>query len=183
LMALPAAVVSRSGSLLAANRLFAELVPHTVRKLDGRVRLADEAADRFVENLLAQPHRHSTTGSVRTVPIRGPGGKPTAILQVIPLNNSGGEVHADAAILAIRPVRPPAVPTPSILQRLFDLSPAEARVASALAARRTIAAIAKDFGVSRETVRSQTKTVFVKTGVKRQLDLAVLLSGLLLLKE
>ena len=59
---------------------------------------------------------------------------------------------------------------------MFGLSPAEARVASGIAGRQTLEAIARDFGISRETVRSQLKTVFAKTGAKRQLDLAVLLS-------
>ena len=64
-----------------------------------------------------------------------------------------------------------------LLQGLFDLSPAEARVACGIAERQTIEAIADELGVSRETVRCQLKSVLAKTGTKRQLDLALLLVG------
>jgi hypothetical protein len=39
-----------------------------------------------------------------------------------------------------------------LLQGLFDLSPAEARVARGIAERQTLEAIADDLGISRETV-------------------------------
>jgi len=57
----------------------------------------------------------------------------------------------------------------------YGLTPAESRVASLLAdghAPRTIAAM---IGVSDNTVRSQIKTIFSKTGVCRQAELVRLL--------
>ena len=61
-----------------------------------------------------------------------------------------------------------AVPLTGRLRELFSLTTAEARVADAIAAGRNVAAIADEFGVSRETVRSHVKRVFEKAGVRSQ---------------
>ena len=82
-----------------------------------------------------------------------------------------------AAILVVTPVVPAEVPAAEVLQGLFDLTPAEARVARGIAANETVEAIAKAFGLSEGTVRNQLKAVFAKTGTGRQTDLALLLSG------
>jgi DNA-binding CsgD family transcriptional regulator len=57
------------------------------------------------------------------------------------------------------------------------MTPAEARVAHAVAQCQTIGAIADSFGLSQETVRSQLKSALAKTGVARKLDLATVLAG------
>ena len=64
-----------------------------------------------------------------------------------------------------------------VLQGLFNLTPAEARVARAVAARETIDSVAASLNLSRETVRSQLKAALAKIGVVRQIDLAVMLAG------
>jgi DNA-binding CsgD family transcriptional regulator len=79
--------------------------------------------------------------------------------------------------MIVTPVLQKTVPTADLLQGLYDLTPAEARVARAVAERRTIDGIAESFGLSRETVRTQIKAVLAKTGVSRNIDLATLLSG------
>jgi DNA-binding CsgD family transcriptional regulator len=179
MIGLAAAVLDAAGEMLAANRLFAALVPGVVRQLRGRPRLTDAAADRLIEDTLARPDAWSLAGAVRSIAIRGHDGKPPAIVQLIPLRGAAGDVFAGAAgILIVTPVRPRPAPSPRVLQRLFGLSPAEARVASGLGARQTVTAMADDFGVSRETVRSQLKVVLAKTGTQRQVDLAVLLARL-----
>jgi DNA-binding CsgD family transcriptional regulator len=58
---------------------------------------------------------------------------------------------------------------------MFDLTPAEAKVAVALVEGRDLHNIADAHHVSIETVRSQLKTVFSKTGTHRQSDLIALL--------
>lgn len=61
------------------------------------------------------------------------------------------------------------------LEQLFDLSPAEARLAQLLADGLSMEEAALQLGVSRNTVRSQLQAVFAKTGTNRQGDLVRLL--------
>ncbi|WP_270939450.1 helix-turn-helix transcriptional regulator, partial [Falsiroseomonas oryzae] len=82
-----------------------------------------------------------------------------------------------AMLLVTDGARRPA-PNAALLGRMFGLTPAEARLAAALAAGRSAADHAKARGVSVETVRSQLAAIRRKTGCRRQADLAVLLTRL-----
>jgi DNA-binding CsgD family transcriptional regulator len=62
-----------------------------------------------------------------------------------------------------------------ILRTLFGRTRAECRVALLLADGRSPREIAQTVGVSFETVRSQMKSIFAKTNVKRQGELIRLL--------
>ena len=64
---------------------------------------------------------------------------------------------------------------PEPVARLLGLSPAEARVAAELARGCAPETIARNHGHSLHTVRKQLKSVFRKTGVNRQADLASLI--------
>jgi len=180
---LPAAVVGPCGEVLAVNKRFTALAPNLVREIRGPLRLTDPVADRLVGQAVADLDCASLSAAARAIPIRTSNGKLAAIAHLIVVKRVAGEpLSGICGILIIVPMRPRPAPSPQILQRLFGLSPAEARVACGVAGRQTLDAIARDFGISRETVRSQLKTVLAKTGAKRQLDLAVLLSCLLLPK-
>jgi DNA-binding CsgD family transcriptional regulator len=63
-----------------------------------------------------------------------------------------------------------------LLNGLFDLSAAEIRVANGLLQGKTIEDLATNFGLSRETIRTQVKAVLNKTGTARQSDLVSLLA-------
>jgi DNA-binding CsgD family transcriptional regulator len=77
----------------------------------------------------------------------------------------------------VTPVDRAAVPTAEVLQGLFDLTPAEARVARGIGQAETIDTLAEATGVNRETVRSQLKAVLAKTGTRRQAELGLMLTG------
>jgi DNA-binding CsgD family transcriptional regulator len=66
----------------------------------------------------------------------------------------------------------------AILHSRFRLSPAEARIALGIARGQTLAAIAANNGISVQTVRTQLKAIFSKTGVHRQAELALLIGRL-----
>jgi DNA-binding CsgD family transcriptional regulator len=66
------------------------------------------------------------------------------------------------------------------LHDLFSLTQVEARLACALSAGHSIESAAALFGVQPETVRSELKAVFRKTGVNRQQDLVRLITSLAL---
>ncbi len=74
-------------------------------------------------------------------------------------------------------------PTPdcAILQAVFGLTKAEARLACELACGDTIEDIAEEHGVSISTARVQLKSIFAKTGTSRQAELVALLIRLAIL--
>ena len=69
------------------------------------------------------------------------------------------------------------VPTADVIQGLFDLTPAEARLAGTIAAGSRPRDAAVQLGVTEESARTTLKRVFLKTGVYRQAELVALLSG------
>lgn len=71
-----------------------------------------------------------------------------------------------------------ARPDAFTLAAMYDLTPAEARVATALCAGDTLADISERQNLSIHTVRSQIKAVFDKTGCRRQAELVAKLAVL-----
>jgi DNA-binding CsgD family transcriptional regulator len=71
-------------------------------------------------------------------------------------------------------------PHSGILQALFDLTPAEARLARSLANGASPDAIAGQLGVRVSTIRSQLKSLFAKLGINRQAQLVAMLASLTL---
>ncbi|MGH7486823.1 MAG: helix-turn-helix transcriptional regulator, partial [bacterium] len=65
-----------------------------------------------------------------------------------------------------------------LVQSLFDLTPAEARVARSLACGKTVEDIATDGGISTNTIRTQVRGVLEKTGCNRQVDIVALLTAI-----
>lgn len=81
-------------------------------------------------------------------------------------------------LLTLVPVMPASVPGADLLQGLFDLTPAEARVARGIGEGKSIETIAAVQGVREDTVRKQLKATYAKTGAKGQVDLVRLVAGL-----
>jgi DNA-binding CsgD family transcriptional regulator/PAS domain-containing protein len=67
---------------------------------------------------------------------------------------------------------------PQMLQTIYGLTPAEARLSVMLSKGQSMAEAAAANGVTDETVRSQLKSVFHKTGTRRQSELISLLVSL-----
>jgi DNA-binding CsgD family transcriptional regulator len=178
LVGLPAAVLGHNGRALTMNSTFEELMPHVVRDRSDRLELASLTADTLFAEALARLTQAGDLGSVRSIPIAAAGAEPPMILHLVPVRGAAHDLFSGAeAILAVTPVIPKQVPTAEVIQGLFDLTPAEAKVARAIAELQTVEGIADTFGLSRETVRTQLKSVLAKTGVGRQADLTALLAG------
>ena len=64
------------------------------------------------------------------------------------------------------------------LRAAFGLTPAEARLAGLIADGIGVDEAAAKLGTARETVRSQLKAVFAKTGTRSQVSLAALAARL-----
>ncbi|WP_186392895.1 MULTISPECIES: helix-turn-helix transcriptional regulator [unclassified Pannonibacter] len=74
-------------------------------------------------------------------------------------------------------------PTPLEIAAAYRLSPAEIRVLSGILSGNTIAKIAEIHNVKRETVRTQLKSIFYKTGTSCQIDLFRIALGMKNSKE
>lgn len=80
-----------------------------------------------------------------------------------------------AMLLITDPLRGVADNTESLLQSVYDLTPAEARISVALARGETLTTYTARNGISIETSRSLLKRAMQKTGVNRQTDLVRLI--------
>lgn len=69
-------------------------------------------------------------------------------------------------------------PSPRVLHDLFGLTPAEARLAAALAGGDTLVNAARRMGIAHNTAKVQLRSVFAKTGVHRQAQLVSLIAHL-----
>jgi DNA-binding CsgD family transcriptional regulator len=172
-------VLGTCGQLIATNGLFESLIPRVATESVGRLLLAHGPADALFEQAIASLPQRGEAPSVRSIAIPPQADDPALILHIVPVRGFANDVFSSAAaILVVTPVEPQKVPTAEVLQGLFDLTPAEARVARAIAEGRTLEAVAQAHGLSKETVRSQLKSTLGKTGLRRQADLARLLSGI-----
>jgi DNA-binding CsgD family transcriptional regulator len=91
---------------------------------------------------------------------------------------SSSPLSAFHAILVISDTDVTHSATTTTLQQVFDLTASEAHLAVAMANGRDLETVAIERQISKETVRNQLKSVFLKTGTNRQAQLAVMLSSL-----
>jgi DNA-binding CsgD family transcriptional regulator len=178
MIGLPAAALSDGGKMLVANGPFGPMVPTIFQDRGGRLMLTDMRADALLAEALAA-RRNGVEPVVSSIPIAAGDETPPVVLHLLPVKRAAHDIFSGVGWICVAvPVIPNAVPGAQVLQALFDLTPAEARVARAIAAAKKVEDLAAELGVSRETVRNQLKTVLAKTGVRRQVELANLLAGL-----
>jgi DNA-binding CsgD family transcriptional regulator len=101
------------------------------------------------------------------------------IVHLVPIKRQARDIFSGAIfLLIVTPLAAPQAPSSDILHGLFDLSPAEARTARGLVEGKSVDEIALANGLSRETIRTQIKSVLSKTGMRRQSELVGLLAGI-----
>ena len=173
-------VLSRSGSLLFADVVGRQFVddPRVFTVRQRSIGLRDASANEVFGELVRQcvPVSESAgmmAGGTLRVPVVGTTRE--LLLAVLPFRALSGPATlssdgARAVLTLFDPARP-VIDTRQDIRGLYGLSAAEADVCWKVANGETIARIAARSGLSRETVRSQLKRVFAKTGTKRQPDL------------
>ena len=172
LLGLPAAVVDSGGRVLAANGLIEALSGHIVWRARNRIALVDVAAGRALDRAFARAgaglNDASGTGSFAASNLDS---SDPVIIHAIPVEGQARDLFG-AALTLLAVTRPGAArtPDPMLIQGLFDLTAAEARVAAGLIEGRSVSDLASQNGVGVETVRTQVKSILAKTGVQRQAE-------------
>jgi DNA-binding CsgD family transcriptional regulator len=176
-LGLPALVLNEQGKVLAANSLIEALTGYVQWRAQDRVSLKDKAADQLLRGAIAAID--ASGGSVRSFPIRDTGAEAMMVAHVVPIRLSARDIFVRcAAALVLTPVALPQAPPVELVQSLFDLTPAEARVARGLASGKTVDDIASDGGISTNTIRTHVRGVLEKTGCNRQADVIALLTAI-----
>lgn len=127
---------------------------------------------------------HASVGAEMTIALQGVSGR--LIVRVAPLAplDEGGPSplgNKNLALLAISRVTRGRL-SQDCLKRLFGLTPREAGLANAISSGKTLEAYANEAKVGMETIKTQLKSVFSKTGTHRQTELALLLASVPQLK-
>lgn len=184
LLGLPAAVLSAQHRILSSNKLLEAFIPSIVhQRAMGRMHLVDKKADHLFTNALTALEISTILPSpvtqVFSIPVAAKDEQSAIVVHIIPVRRAARDIFAAAAsVIIVTPVSRANVPSATVIQALFDLTPAEARIANLLAGGATINEIALTSNTTRGTVRNQLKSVFHKTGVSRQADLMSLLGNI-----
>jgi DNA-binding CsgD family transcriptional regulator len=180
LIGLPALVFDELGKVLAANPRMEELTGHIRWQALDRISLKDASADALLRRAI------DALGVTETAPtssfaVRDTDSRAVMVAHVIPIRRASRDIFMRCAgMLVLTPVTLPNGPPVDLVTSLFDLTPAEARVARELSGGKTVDEIASRGGVSRNTVRSQVRGILEKTGCHRQAEVIALLNGLLI---
>lgn len=176
-LGLPALVLGDQGKVLAANHLIEALSACVHWRARDRIALADKAADGLLRDALATIDV-AGGGGVRSFPVRDIANEAMMVAHVVPVRLSARDIFVRcAAVLVLTPVTLPQAPPVELVQSLFDLTPAEARVARGLASGKTVDDIAADRGTSPNTIRTHVRGVLEKTGCNRQVEVVALLTA------
>ncbi len=180
-VALGVLMLSESGKSVWANSVGRRLLDQSqsVQLVQGRIQAIDSAADQHLEKAL----RAVATGSAER-PILLPkrsGGAITAIAAPPYAASHFAASEKVAAVLFLSDPSDIAAVAGARLAALYNLSPAESRIAQAIAEGYDSEAIARKRGASVGTVRTQIKSIMAKIGASRQSDIvrAVLATAVL----
>lgn len=173
---LPAFLLRANGTVAECSPFVDELEPAVQWNAPGRLRLSDRVADQMLADALAALAFRSDE-CVRSFAVRDALGTPRHVAHLVPVRRSAHDVFGDSyALLMLLPVASDRVPSATLMKSLFDLTPAEARIAGGIARGDTAETLARDGDVAISTVRSQIRRVLEKTGCSRQADLAAFLA-------
>lgn len=173
MIGLAAAVLGHGGKVLAANEALLANEPDIRIGAGSQLEFINPAAQAL---FATASEGRSIYARGASIPVRRTRTREAFVVHVLPMRGSGRDVFSGAEfLLYVTPVIQQPGPPPEILQALFDLSPAEARVAAMIAKGSSVDATAHALSVKPNTIRMQLKAIFAKTGTGRQAELVSLL--------
>lgn len=156
-------VLDEAGTVVEVNAAAEDLVrcdPALAIDRRGKLRLAGNAG-KLLRRRIAEATRSGTGGGILRVG-RDRGPPLSVVLAPLPLAASIWGGSQRRWLLLLGPERPL---DPSVIADDLDLSPREAEVVAAIAGGLDLATVARELGISLQTVRTHLKAVYGKTGL------------------
>jgi DNA-binding CsgD family transcriptional regulator len=175
---LAAAVLTLSGKVLSMNADMEKFAPRLRVGARDYLIVKDAAAKNLLQAALLGL-KHQDAPVVQSIPIAADFGEPVLVLQLLPVRRDARDIFGPAtAILIATAVGHVGPPDARVICSLFDLTPAEGRIAQRVVGGEKVGDIAAALGIGQETVRTHLKSIYRKTGVNRQSKLVSLLLGI-----
>ncbi|MFL3655116.1 MAG: helix-turn-helix transcriptional regulator [Halioglobus sp.] len=171
-------ILDEQGRMLTTNAVGRALLDQGegLSLRDGHLHIEGRDINKELQEALTNIIRaqlHGETSVVRALRVPRPGGRSDLGLVVRPVPASQwseGQVSPSAAVFISDPDLQESTSRP-ILGALFELTPAEANLATLLARGLSLAQVSVAQNISQHTARAQLKSIFAKTGVSRQAEL------------
>src|SRR5690606_30199454 len=124
------ALVRANGKIVAANELFLGIGAPVSLGRDDRLRLSSRKAAVLLDAALRSLGGADRRRPPHSIAVPAVGDEVPVVLHVLPAERSARDLFASAvALLLVTRVEAPTPPSTRLLQALFDLTPAEARIA------------------------------------------------------
>jgi DNA-binding CsgD family transcriptional regulator len=173
-----AILIDRNGYVKRVNRHAEKLLCSDFAIRHGKLWTSASSSLARLDRFLTDIESSKRTGGPLPQPvILARDGRPWLLLEALPLAAAAMEIFDGCrAILVITDLTCAASPNAAVLGAIYGLTKAETRLAAALCEGNDLPTLAKTFNVSHETLRGQLKTVFAKTGSRRQAELVARLA-------
>jgi DNA-binding CsgD family transcriptional regulator/PAS domain-containing protein len=173
-----ALIISGDGEVMFANAAAESLLrgADALTLKHGRLTTTDPAGRLALERCVSQA---ITLSSGNAIQLQRSGGAPPLTMTVLPLApHSTLNRHWERPMALVFVSDPAHIPegASSRWRRLYGLSGAEARLAEALLRGHSTTEYAQSTGLTMNTIRTQLKALFAKTGTRRQAELVRLLA-------
>jgi DNA-binding CsgD family transcriptional regulator len=177
-MGLPAAVMSANGRVLATNPLFESMPGTFISSSRDGLAIGDADANRLFQEIVSSSASR-TEPIARSIPVAKREDRDALVIHLLPLRRAAHEIFSggDLLVVATAARANAQVPSPAILMGLFDLTPAEVKLATALASGKSLQDAALDANITRSTSRTYLDRIFKKTGTHQQSQLVALLKS------
>ena len=178
-MGTAALLIDMFGRCRRANEAAQSLFDEDFYVAQGRLRSSDPRSNEKLQALIAScgPSRSGDDNDEPIVVTRR--GRCPLIVDALRLETGfADDFGGMATLITITDVANRSTPSEGLLTAMFALTPAEARLAAALASGATIDKASEALCITRETARTRLKAIFAKTGTGRQAELVALLSPL-----
>jgi DNA-binding CsgD family transcriptional regulator len=168
-----AMLIDKHGRVTRANRRAEDLFCSEFGIRNGRLWTAANAGLARLERFLAEIEQAQSMARPLPAPmIIARQGTPWLLIEAMPVTSASNDIFEGCqALLVVSDLSRPTITDAARLSLVFGLTSAEARLAAAICEGQDINGAAATFGVSRQTLRSQLKAVFAKTGSRRQAEL------------
>jgi DNA-binding CsgD family transcriptional regulator len=177
----PAIAVDCRGSVLAVNASAEQIFDDELYVLHRRLVIRDEGARHQLNALVDRMRSVADTEELATDPvvIRRQDRRRPILIRILPVHGAARTPFIGArAVLTLTPIQSSSPQDSTLIAKTFDLTRSEGKLACLIAQGLDPTQAAIRLGVSRETVRTQLKSIFAKTSTHRQSELVAMLSRL-----